>query len=308
MLYLTAISAALMAGLVAYMAVLAVPVRSRPMRARMSDLGLESRTQDEEKRRQRGEQRRRLDQVIAAVGDRFRESGVDYGPLRARLIHAGYRQPSSLAYFLGLRVVLSSSIALMGATFAMVTDMSGALLIVAVIWGAGVGWIVPSFMLAVRVTARQKEITLALPDALDLLVICVEAGLGLNQALIRVAREIRHVSTLLSQEISVTNFQIRAGIPRDEALGSLAERTGVPDLKTLVTTMIQTERFGTSIATALRVHADTLRQKRMQRAEEAAAKTTIKMVFPLAICIFPVLFIVVLGPALIQIYEVLSGL
>ena len=138
--------------------------------------------------------------------------------------------------------------------------------------------------------------------------ICVEAGLGLNQALIRVAKEIRHVSSLLSDELYVTNFQIRAGIPRDEALRNLSERTGLPDVRTLVTTMIQTERFGTSIARSLRVHADTLRLKRRQRAEEAAAKTTIKMVFPLALCVFPALFVVVLGPALIQIWQVLGSL
>jgi tight adherence protein C len=181
-------------------------------------------------------------------------------------------------------------------------------MILTAIWGAGSGWFLPGFFVSIRAGARKKDIQLALPDALDLLVICVEAGLGLNQALIRVAKEIRHVSALLAEELSVTNFQIRAGIPRAEALKNLGERTGVPDVRTLVTTMIQTERFGTSIAHSLRVHADTLRLKRKQRAEEAAAKTTIKMIFPLALCVFPALFVVVLGPALIQIYQTLSSL
>jgi tight adherence protein C len=123
-----------------------------------------------------------------------------------------------------------------------------------------------------------------------------------------VAKEVRHVNVLLSEELGVTNFQIRAGIPREEALKNLADRTGVPDVRTLVTTMIQTDRFGTSIAKSLRVHADTLRLKRKQRAEEAAAKTTIKIVFPLALCVFPALFVVVLCPALIQMYQTLSSI
>jgi tight adherence protein C len=126
--------------------------------------------------------------------------------------------------------------------------------------------------------------------------------------LVEPRQEIRHISTLLSDELGVTNFQIRAGVPREEALKNLADRTGVADVRTLVTTMIQTERFGTSIAKSLRVHADTLRLKRKQRAEEAAAKTTIKMIFPLALCIFPALFVVVLGPAVIEVFRTLSQL
>lgn len=306
MLYLASISAAMMAGLVAYMIVLAMPAQSRTIRHRMADLGLDGPDQEESRAGQRREQRRRFERLIAVVGERFSGSGVEYGPLRARLVHAGYRQPKALVMFIGLRIVLTSALGLIVAALALANDFSGVLLLVAVLWGVGAGWLVPGLIVASRASARQKEITLALPDALDLLVICVEAGLGLNQALIRVAREIRHVSNLLSEELGATNFQIRAGIPREEALHNLSDRTGVPDLKTLVTTMIQTERFGTSIARSLRVHAETLRQKRRQRAEEAAAKTTIKMIFPLALCVFPALFVVVLGPALIQIYETLS--
>ena len=256
----------------------------------------------------RRERRMKLEQLIAVVGERFRKAGIDYGPLRARLIHAGYRRPSALILFLGARVVASVGLCLIAAALAVANQFDGRIFILAVAWGAGAGWIVPGLLISSRVRARQKEVKLALPDALDLLVICVEAGLGLNLALIRVAREVRHVSHLLAEEFGITNFQIRAGVPREEALRNLADRTGVPDVRMLVSTIIQTERFGTSIAQSLRVHADELRLKRKQRAEEAAAKTTIKIVFPLAICVFPALFVVVLGPAVIQIYQSLSSL
>jgi tight adherence protein C len=149
---------------------------------------------------------------------------------------------------------------------------------------------------------------MALADALDLLVACVEAGMGLNQALVRVAEEIRNVSESLSEELAMVNLEIRAGKPRAQALRNLAERTGSEDIEALASMLIQTERFGTSVGRALRVQADTLRQKRRQRAEEAAAKTTIKLVFPLVLFVFPALFVVVLGPAVIQVLEALAGI
>jgi len=308
MLYLTALSAAVAAALVAYVLSQAAPARATStMRDRMVDLGLRD-SRESARRSERTERRRRFEQLITIVGERLKERGADYGPLRARLIHAGYRTTSSLALFLGVRAALTAGLCLVGISLAAASELGRIVVFVAAVWGAGAGWLLPSFVVALRATRRQKEIQLALPDALDLLVICVEAGLALNQALLRVAKEIRHVSVLLSDEMGVTNFQIRAGIPRDEALRNLADRTGVSDVRTLVTSMIQTERFGTSIANSLRVHADTLRLKRKQRAEEAAAKTTIKMIFPLALCVFPALFVVVLGPALIQVFQTLSSL
>jgi tight adherence protein C len=168
--------------------------------------------------------------------------------------------------------------------------------------------VVPAMHVGGRARRRQKELQRTLPDALDLLIVCVEAGLGLNQALQRVAEEIRHVSALTSDELSLVNYEIRAGVPREEALRNLGERTGVADIRSLIAMLIQTDRFGTSIAQALRVHSDTVRTKRRQRAEEAAAKTTIKLVFPLALCIFPALFVVILGPAMVQIYRTLLGM
>jgi tight adherence protein C len=138
---------------------------------------------------------------------------------------------------------------------------------------------------------------------LDMLVVCVEAGLGLNQAIVRVADEIDHVSPVMSEQLAIVNLEMRAGTPREEALKNLAERTGLVDIRSLVSMLIQTDRFGTSVADALRVHSDTMRTKRRQRAEEAAAKTTIKLVFPLVLFVFPAMFVVVLGPSVIAIYR-----
>jgi tight adherence protein C len=173
---------------------------------------------------------------------------------------------------------------------------------------AALGWVLPNFLLSVRITNRQKSIQRLLPDFVDLLVICVEAGLGLNQALQRVAAELGHASNILASEIAQMNREIRAGTPREEALVQMADRTGVADLRAMSSMLVQTERFGTSIADSLRIHANTMRTQRQQRTEEAAAKTTIKMVFPLVLCIFPALLAVVLGPALIQLFGIFSEL
>jgi tight adherence protein C len=141
-----------------------------------------------------------------------------------------------------------------------------------------------------------------------MLVICVEAGLGLNQALVRVSDEVETMSPILAEELQIVNLEMRAGTPREDALRNLGERTGVMDLRALATMLIQTDRFGTSIAQALRVHSDTLRTKRRQRAEEAAAKTTIKLVPPLVFFIFPAIFVVVLGPAMLHLINELGGI
>src|SRR6185369_12439875 len=147
----------------------------------------------------------------------------------------------------------------------------------------------------------------ALPDALDLMVVCVEAGLGLNAALNRVGQEMDLVEPALAEELAMTNREIRAGRARDEALRNLGNRTGVDDLKSLVAMLVQTDRFGTSIADSLRVFADSMRTKRRQRAEELVAKAAIKLIFPLLLCIFPALFIVLMGPALIRIWDLFNA-
>jgi tight adherence protein C len=168
-----------------------------------------------------------------------------------------------------------------------------------------VGFIIPSMVLSSKITNRRLEIRNGLPDALDLMVSCVEAGLSLNAALQRVALEIRQAHPDISRELEVTSLEIRAGKPREEALRNLGDRCGVKDLKSLTAMLIQTDKFGTSIARALRVFSDTMRTKRRQRAEEAAAQTTIKLVFPLIFFIFPTIMIVLLGPGVIQVIEVM---
>ena len=168
--------------------------------------------------------------------------------------------------------------------------------------GAGiVGFLLPELWLTWRVKKRQHRLRLALPDVLDLLVICVEAGLGLDQAILRVSQELKVAHPELSEELQLVNLEMRAGKTRLEALRELSSRTGVDDIKALVAMLIQTDRFGTSVARSLRVHSDSLRIKRRQRAEEMAAKATVKMVPPLVFFIFPALFVVILGPAVIAV-------
>jgi len=173
----------------------------------------------------------------------------------------------------------------------------------ATLLGVLYGVFIPSFTLSRFVANRKDRIRRALPDALDLMVVCVEAGLGLNAALQRVGREMELVEKDLSVELAITNREIRAGKPRDEALRNLGDRTGVDDVKSLVAMLVQTDRFGTSIAESLRVFADSMRTKRRQRAEEKVAKAAIKLIFPLLLFIFPALLIVLMGPALIKLTE-----
>jgi tight adherence protein C len=163
------------------------------------------------------------------------------------------------------------------------------------------GYLLPDFWLTWRVRARQRRLRRALPDALDLLVICVEAGLGLDQALMKVAQELRITHRELSEDLQLVNLEMRVGKSRIEALHELGRRTGLDDIKSLVAMLVQTERFGTSIAQSLRVYSDDMRIKRRQRAEEMSAKTTVKMVPPLVFFIFPALLVVILGPAIITI-------
>ena len=306
LLYLIAVSVALTTSLVVVAGTLALPSRSRAVRMRMAELGLDEITNVDDRRR-RERNRGRLREVLESVGERIAPDRWASGSLRAKLTHAGHREPTAVVFFLGIRITAAVSMFAVGLILAALAELNGILITVMGLWGWLTGWVIPGFILSMQVQKRQKEIQKALPDALDLLVICVEAGLGLNQALMRVASEMRHQSTLMTDEIVLTNLQIRAGTPRDQALMGMAHRTGVDDVRSLVTMLVQTERFGTSIARSLRIFSESLRTKRRQRAEEAAAKTTIKLVFPLAMCIFPALFVVILGPAVIRIVRALGG-
>ena len=284
------------------------PVRSRTIARRLAELEAGATRHYAMDRRRRQEKREKVQSILEAFGERVARKDVQWTKMQELLLRAGYRGRRSVAVYFGIRLVAVvglAGLAFFGGTFAAV-GFSKSLLATGI---AGlVGWVVPGFIIKRKVRKRQTEIRHALADALDLLVVCVEAGLGLNQALVRVSDEIAHVSAAMSEELMLTNFEIRAGTPRDEALRNLGNRSGVDDLKSLTAMLIQTDRFGTSIATALRVHSDTLRTKRRQRAEEAAAKTTIKLVFPLVLFIFPAMFVVILGPAVLHILEQLGGL
>jgi tight adherence protein C len=167
----------------------------------------------------------------------------------------------------------------------------------------GFGYLLPDMWLGWRVRSRQRRLRKALPDALDLLVICVEAGLGLDQALMKVSQDMKIAHPELSEELQLVNLEMRVGKTRIDAMRELARRTGLDDIKSLVAMLIQTERFGTSIAQSLRVYSDDMRIKRRQRAEEMSAKTSVKMVPPLVFFIFPALMVVILGPAIITIMQ-----
>ncbi len=257
-------------------------------------------------RRRRQERSERFKTILQSWGERLEARRADNAATKEFLMQGGYLSPMSVSYYWGTRFVLMVGL---GGAALLLLPVGGVGILgstMAALWFAAVGWVGPTFYVRARRKKRQKEIVKALPDALDLMVVCVEAGLGLNQAIVRVSEEIDHVSQLMSEQLSLVNLEIRAGTPRDEALRNLAVRTGVPDVQSLVAMLIQTDRFGTSIAQALRVHADTMRTKRRQRAEEAAAKTTIKLVFPLVLFIFPTMFVVILAPALIRIVRTLD--
>ena len=242
----------------------------------------------------------RLIGLVKRVGEKVPRSPKELGALRLRLVQAGYRRDDAIAVFFGIRVC-----AALGLFGLFATSILGRPNILFALCGLGFGYILPGMLLARMAKRRAHRIRLALADMLDLLVVSVEAGLGLDQALLRVSSELATAYPELSDELRLINLELRAGKPRPEALRNMADRSGVDDLSALVTMLIQTDKFGTSVAQSLRVYSDTLRTKRRQRAEEAAAKTGVKMVFPLVLCIFPAIWIVTIGPAAIKFVKVL---
>ncbi len=306
MLYLVAISVAMTVGLLVYLVAITTASPARPVKQRLVELGLDG--TEGLARRRRQARRDNIQVLIEQIGSQVTEKYVDLTATKRFLIQAGYRGPNAVSTYWGLRLTLGFGLAILGFVVASAAGWRPALALGTAIYLGGIGFILPVLIARSKRKARQKELQLALPDALDLLVVCVEAGLGLNQALQRVAVESRHISQVMTEELALVNLEIRAGTDREQALMNLAERTGLDDIRSLVTMLIQTDRFGTSIAKSLRVQSDTLRMKRRQRAEEAAAKTAIKMVFPLVFCIFPALFVVILGAGLIQIVNQLGGI
>jgi tight adherence protein C len=226
---------------------------------------------------------------------------------RLLLIQAGFRQESAFALYFGARTSLALMLPVL---FVLLTMLSGVNIERIWIFGgmflaAGLGYYLPTWVVRWIAKNRRREIFEALPAALDLMIVCVEAGLGLDAAIARVAEEISLDSEALSNELQLVALEMRAGAPRDIALKHLATRTGVDDVDALVAMLVQADKYGTSIAESLRVHADMLRTKRQHRAEEQAAKIPLKLLFPLIFCIFPALMLVLLGPAVIRVYRIL---
>jgi tight adherence protein C len=216
-----------------------------------------------------------------------------------RLQRAGYREESAVKIFYGSKVLVP----LLLCVLALVTGLGAKSPFFVYILALALGFIAPDFWLGRRISTRQNRLRRGLPDVLDLLVICIEAGLSLDQATARTVVELKKAQPEMCDELGIVVLEQRAGRPRDEAWKHMAERTGVDCVRNLVSTMVQAEQYGTSIAKILRVHGDTLRTKRVQEVEEAAAKTSVKLVFPLVFFIFPSLFVVALGPAFISMME-----
>ncbi|MDB5838179.1 MAG: type secretion system protein [Herminiimonas sp.] len=227
--------------------------------------------------------------------------------LRMRFMNAGFHGARAPVIYFGAKTLLAIMVP---GLLAPALVLSGALpgaewMLLSLTAAAAAGFYFPDLLLARMTAARQREILEQFPDALDLMVICVEAGLAIDAAIARVAEEIAISAATVSEELHLVMLELRAGSSKENAWRNLALRTGVEEIEMLVTVLVQTERFGTGIGDALRVHSAGLRTRRRQRAEEAAAKIALKLLFPLIFCIFPSLLLVLLGPAMIQVYRVL---
>ena len=238
--------------------------------------------------------------TLKKIGRVAPQSPSEMGKLQRKLTTAGYRSYEAVPVFFGIRLTCALiAFALLATPLIIHPNIALALA------GCGLGYLLPAMALGRMAKRRQHRIRLGLADALDLLVVSVEAGLGLDQAIQRVGEELEFAHPDLSDELRLINLELRAGKARVEALRNLGDRTGVDDIISLVAMLVQTDKFGTSVAQSLRVHSETVRTKRRQRAEEAAAKTGVKMVFPLVFCIFPSIFVVTIGPAAIKFVQVL---
>jgi tight adherence protein C len=279
--------------LVAAGAMMLAPSRAETIERRLGELTGQHALEIASQRSQR------VVDMLKKLGTAAPRSMSEMTKLRQRLVAAGYRGHEALTVFFGIRIAVALLFFL---TATSPLFRSGLLVGIGV---CGLGYLLPSMVLGRMAKRRQHRIRLALADALDLLVVSVEAGLGLDQAIQRVGEELAFAHKDLAEELRLVNLELRAGTGRVDALKNLADRTGVDDVASLVAMLVQTDKFGTSVAQSLRVHSDTLRTKRRQRAEEAAAKTGVKMVFPLVFCIFPAIWVVAIGPAAIKFVQVL---
>jgi tight adherence protein C len=243
--------------------------------------------------------------VLHQIGSRVPSSEAEVAGLKIDLIRAGFRSDNALPVFYGLRIL--STLVLLVACLALQSNMpdNPVLRVGLLCSGVAAGWILPRFMLEKKVAKRQEILRLSLPDALDLMVVSIEAGLGLDQAIQHVARELGPSHPQLAEEMSLVTLEMRAGKRRSEALRNFAERTGEAEFRKLVAILIQNDRFGTSMGESLRTHSDFMRTRRRQEAEERAGKVGVKLVFPIFFCILPSMLIVAAGPGLLQVFKYL---
>lgn len=226
--------------------------------------------------------------------------------LKSQMVQAGFRNPKAVSWFLAVKLVAAFILPLLIVLPLLLLGLLGskAGIGVALLSVAGLlGFFGPDLFIHHRIQQRQNTISSSFPDALDMLVVCVEAGLGLDAAINRVASELGHAHPMIAEELQLVALELRAGKGREEALRGLSDRTKVEEISSLTSILVQSEQFGTSIAGALREHADGMRLVRVQNAREKAAKLPVKLIFPIMLFIFPALFLVILGPAVIRIYQ-----
>jgi tight adherence protein C len=261
-----------------------------------------------------GDQQRILDDVsesqgssvvilLKQIGARVPSSDLELASLRKTLLQAGLRSENAAPVFFGLRIVCAVAMLVGGVMFAERLPNNQSLRVMLVLSSAMAGWVLPKFFLGKKVKKRQEILRLALPDALDMLVVSVEAGLGLDQAIQHVAKELDASHPQLSEELTLVTLEMRAGKRRSDALRHFAERTGEDEIRKLIAILVQNDRFGTSMGESLRAHSDYLRTRRRQEAEERAAKVGVKLVFPIFFFIMPSMVIVTAGPGLLHVFK-----
>ena len=243
--------------------------------------------------------------ILHHIGSHVQGSQAEIASMKADLMRAGFRSDNGVFVFYGIRILTTLVMLAVGLTLQNRLAGNNGLRIALIGFSCMSGWILPRFMLERRLTARQEILRLSLPDALDLMVVSVEAGLGLDQAMQHVARELRLSHPELSEDLELVTLEMRAGKRRAEALRNLADRTGEPEIRKLTAILIQNDRFGTSMAESLRNHSDFLRTRRRQEAEERAGQVGVKLVFPIFFFILPSMLVVAAGPGLLQIFKYL---
>lgn len=240
-------------------------------------------------------------EILNKLGTVLPSSPKDLTVMQKRLVRAGIRHSSAIRALYGSKVALGIALPLLAALAVANSSAEGTNKVMVIAAAAGIGFFGPNEYVSLLGKRRQKEISRGLPNALDLMVVCVESGLGLDQAIMQVAKELEHAHPDISEEFALVNLELKAGKRRIEALRNLADRTAADDLKKLVAVLIQADRFGTGVAQSLRAHADFMRVQARQVAEEKAAKLGVKLVFPIFFCILPSLFIVTVGPVAVKI-------